>query len=243
VHRDGRWERLGTDLAEAKRKGHLHNDPDSTYGTMAYHLDGFVVHCEKRVLLGSLKPRTYEDYKRDAEPLKTYFGRMTPAGIEPKDIGAYLDLCAENGRPVRGHREKACLSTAFTWLIRTGQAGVKSNPCLCIKRNKETKRERYIEHEEYRAVRAIAVAQVRGLLDLTYRTLQRPEDIILWGPSNIIHKQEPDGTVRRVVRNDQAKTGTIVDIAVTPEINAILADLKGIGPMPGPGRRRTHIRA
>src|SRR5579875_1517856 len=83
VHRDGRWERLGTDLAEAKRKGNLYNDPDSTYGTMSYFLDEFVVHCEKRVQLGYLKPRTYEDYKRDAEPLKVYFGRMTPASVEP----------------------------------------------------------------------------------------------------------------------------------------------------------------
>ncbi|SUW59058.1 site-specific tyrosine recombinase XerC [Burkholderia oklahomensis] len=242
VHRDGRWERLGTDLAEAKRKGNLYNDPDSTYGTMAYYLDEFVVHCEKRVLLGYLKPRTYEDYKRDVEPLKVYFGRMTPASLEPKHVGAYLDLCAENGRPVRGNREKACLSSCFTWLIRTGKGSVKSNPCLGVKRNKETKRERYVEHEEYRAVWKIAEPQVRGLLDLTYRTLQRPEDIILWGPANIIHKREPDGSVRRVIRNDQGKTGAIVDIAVTPEIDAILADLKGTGPTPGPGKTWIHKR-
>ncbi|WP_226383398.1 hypothetical protein [Burkholderia mayonis] len=45
-----RWERLGADLAEAKRKGNLYNAPDSTYGTMAHFLDDFAVHCEKRVL-------------------------------------------------------------------------------------------------------------------------------------------------------------------------------------------------
>ncbi|CAE6824025.1 Tyrosine recombinase XerC [Paraburkholderia aspalathi] len=242
VHRDARWERLGTDLAEAKRKGNLYNDPDSTYGTTAYFLDEFVIHCEKRVSLGDLKPRTYEDYKKDVEPLKTFFGRMTPASIEPKHIGLYLDLCAENGRPVRGNREKACLSSCFTWLIRKGKGSVKSNPCLGVKRNKETKRERYVEHEEYRAVRALAARQVRGLLDLTYRTLQRPEDIILWGPESIVHKREPDGSIRRVIRNDQGKTGTTVDIAVTPEIDTILAELRDTGPLPGPGKTWIHQR-
>ena len=28
VHRDGRWERLGTDQAEANNKARLYNDPD-----------------------------------------------------------------------------------------------------------------------------------------------------------------------------------------------------------------------
>lgn len=117
------------------------------------------------------------------------------------------------------------------------QGSVKLNPCLGVKRNKETKRERYVEHDEYRAVWAVAAPQVRGLLDLTYRTLQRPEDIIAWGPANIVQKREPDGSVRRVIRNDQGKTGAIVDIAVTPEIDAILNYLKATGPTPGLGQR------
>jgi len=240
IHKDARWERLGTDLAEAKRKGRLYNDPDATYGTMTYYLDGFVVHCEKRVQLGYLKPRTYEDYKRDAAALKTFFGAMTPASIEPQHVGAYLDLCADIGRPVRGNREKACLSACFTWLIRNGEGSVKVNPCKGVRRNTETPRERYVEHEEYFAVRAIAVRQVRGLLDLTYRTLQRPDDIIGWGPANLVQKQQPDGSMRRVIRNDQGKTGAIVHIAITPEIDAILADLRATGTGSHPANTWIH---
>jgi integrase len=229
VHRDNRWERLGTDLAEAKRKGNLYNDPHSTFGTMAYYLDAFVIACERRVAMGDLAKRTYEDYKRDVEPLKAFFGKMTPAGVEPKHVAQYLDLGADLGRPVRANREKACLSAMFTWLIRTGEGSVKINPCSGVRRNKEKPRERYVEHAEFQAVRRIAVRQVRGLMDLIYRTLQRPEDIIRWTPADIIEKREPDGTVRRVIRNDQGKTGAIVDIAVTPEIDAILRDLHMVG--------------
>lgn len=240
VHRDNRWERLGTDLAEVKRKGNLYNDPENAFGTMAYFLDDFVVACEKRVARKDMAQRTYEDYKKNVEELKAYFGTMTPQGVDPSHVGAYLDLGAENNRPVRANREKACLSACFTWMIRKGEAGVKVNPCVGVKRNKETPRERYVEHAEYDAVRRLAVRQVRGLMDLIYRTLQRPEDIIRWTPADIIRKREPDGSMRKVIRNDQGKTGRVVDIAVTPEIEAILAELRVKEALTGPGMTLIH---
>jgi len=220
-HRGGRWERLGTDLAEAKRKAALYNDPESSYGSMKHYLDLFVVHCEQRVARGELAPRTYEDYKRDVEPLKDFFGRMTPASVEPKHVARYLDAGAELGRPVRANREKACLSVCFTWLVRGGDAGVKTNPCSGVRRNKEKKRERYVEHDEYGAVYRTAAKPVQILMELIYRTLQRPEDIILWTRANIVTKREGDG-VRRVLRNKQGKTGAIVDIEITPALDAVL---------------------
>lgn len=220
-HRDGRWEHLGTDLAEAKRKAAIYNDPDSTFGTMKHWLDLFVEHCEKRVLRDELAQRTYDDYKRDVEPLKDFFGRMTPASVEPKHVARYLDAGAELGRPVRANREKACLSSCFTWLIRVGDAGVKTNPCIGVRRNKETPRERYVEHDEYTTVHAGAAKPVQILMELIYRTLQRPEDIIGWTRANIVTKREGNGT-RRVLRNQQGKTGAIVDIEITPELDAVL---------------------
>ena len=240
VHRDGRWENLGADLAEAKRKGNLYNDPGATYGTMEYFLNAFVVACEKRVLRGDLAPRTHKDYSKDVEPLKAFFGKMTPAGVEPKHVAQYLDIGAEIGRPVRANREKAALSACFTWLIRNGEGSVRSNPCIGVRRNKETPRERYVEHHELDAVRSIAMRQVRGLMDLIYCTLQRPEDIIGWTPANIVRKVESDGSVRRVIRNDQGKTGKIVDIAITDEIEAILKDLRVDGAATGPGMTFLH---
>jgi len=124
---------------------------------------------------------------------------------------------------------------------RQPNSGVAVNPCKGISRNPESKRERYVEHEEYAVIRKRAVKSVRALMDLVYRTLQRPEDIIEWGPKNIVRKREPDGSVRRVIRNDQAKTGAIVDILITPEIDSILADLNATVAA-GPGMPFLHTR-
>src|ERR1035437_10107162 len=89
VHKDGRWEHLGTDLTEAKRKAALHNDPYGMYGTTSYYLDAFVIHCEAKVKRGEMAKRTYEDYKGDSVPLKDYFGKMTPSAIEPMHKAGY----------------------------------------------------------------------------------------------------------------------------------------------------------
>lgn len=230
VHRDNRWEKLGTDITEAKRKGNLYNDPNEVYGTMAYYLDAFVVWCEKRVERKDLAPQTLKDYRKDAEVLKTFFGKMQPSFIEAKHVGQYLDLGVEMERPVRANREKACLSSCFTWLIRTGEGSVKVNPCIGVKRNKETKRERYVEHDEYQTTWALSTKSVRALLDLVYRTLQRPEDIILWTPTNIVLKREADGSTKRIIRNKPNKlinsTAVTVDIEITPDIELILNELR-----------------
>lgn len=231
VHKDNRWERLGTDLADAKRKGNHYNAKGEEYGTVAYWLDEFLKACETRVKLGTLAQRTVDDYKGNADYLKPFFGRMVPAGIEPKHVALYLDTNAELGRPVRANREKACLSVMFSWLIRKGEAGVSDNPCTGhkIRRNKETPRDRYVEHWEVDAVFKSAPKSVRGLAMLIYRTLQRPEDIITWTRKNLVEKRESDGTVKQIIRNRQAKTGTTVDIEITPEIEHILANLKQSG--------------
>jgi len=246
VHKDNRWERLGTDLAEAKRKAEHFNDAGGTYGTMTHWLDAFILACEARVgkpkASRGIAKRTYEDYREAAERLKGYFGPMLPSQVEPHHVGQYLELGAIQNRPVRANREKSCLSAAFTWMMLQADSGVRTNPCVGVKRNPETPRERYVEDDEYRAIWKRAVNQVRCFMDLIYRTLQRPEDIITWTPANIVWKREADGSKRRVIRNDQGKTGKIVDIAVTPEIDAILQTLRIDGAVTGPGMTLIHTR-
>lgn len=230
VHKDGRWERLGTDLAEAKTKAEHYNDAGGTAGTMAYWLDEFVLYCEKRVGLSKaqrgLAKRTYEDYKENVEVLKSSLGHFLPHQVEPHHVGQYLDLGASQNRAVRANREKSCLSAAFTWMLRQADAGVKINPCSGVKRNPESKRERYVEDAEYAAVYKVAEKSVQAFMDLIYRTLQRPEDIIAWDRKNIVSKIE-NGVKKKVIRTTQGKTGTTLEIEITPEIDVILKDIWG----------------
>jgi integrase len=235
VHRDGRWEKLGTDVAQANKRAKLYNDSDGLFGTMVYWLDMFIVDCEERVKAKTLAKRTLEDYKKDIVPLKIYFAPpMLPTHIEPNHIQTYLGIGAKDGRPVRANREKACFSSCISWLIREGKVdGLVVNPCLRasgIVRNTETKRERYVTHDEYREVFAQSPLQVQAMMELTYRTLQRPEsDIIYWTIANLPTK---DG--KRIIRNVQNKTKKTVDIEIAPDLDPLINRL--VGEIPRIGR-------
>lgn len=244
AHRNGgKWEPLGTDVAKANQKARLYNDTQGRYGTLAYWLDMFVVDCEERVKAGTLSPRTLEDYTAYVEPLKIYFAPpMTPADVLPTDVQEYLSIGAEQGRPTQSNREKSCLSACFSWLLRKGHCdGLMVNPCMRasgVQRNRESVRDRYVTHEEYREVFDQAPQQVKDLMTLTYRTLQRPEsDIILWTAANITQK---DG--KRIIRNEQNKvqgtTGKVVDIELTSELSSLVSRL--IGTVPKIGRPLIH---
>ncbi|MDR1661252.1 MAG: tyrosine-type recombinase/integrase [Azoarcus sp.] len=196
----------------------------------------FIAECEARVKTGELSARTFADYRQNIAPLKIFFAEpMTPADIQPRHVQDYLVIGAQAGRPVRANREKACLSACLSWLIRTGQVpGLAVNPCLRgsgIKRNPETKRDRYVTHDEYRDVHAAAPPQVRAMMELCYRTLQRPDsDIIAWTVANIVTE---DG--RRVLRVKQNKTKKTLSINMTSELDTLLRQL--VGEIPTIGRR------
>ncbi len=242
----GRWERIGTDIVEAKKRGNLHADPEGLYGTMAYWLDLYIVDCKRRIGLPKkrrgISQRTYDDYKGNVEPLKIFFGSMLPEQVDANHVADYLDAGAHADRAVRANREKACLSTFFTWALRKREIGVTLNPCFGVKRNPERKRERYVEHHEYDVVYRRAAPSVQMAMDLEYRTLQRPEDMILWGPSNIVRKREADGAFRRVLRTTQGKTGATVDILITDDIDAVIARTNPEGAGLGPGMTFLHTR-
>lgn len=237
VHRDGEWEHLGTDKDAANSRARLYNDPKGVYGTLVYWLDMFIVDCEKRVALKStikgtkLAPRTLQDY-RDAVgtdekpgPLRVYFATpMMPADVDGGVVQGFLSACAEVGRATRGNRDKACLSACFSWLLRThaGEIGdVRVNPCLRaagVRRNPESKRERYVTHEEYREVWAKASSSMCVLMELTYRSLQRPEsDIIGWTTANIVTEHG-----RRLLAFRQNKTGTLMKIALSDDLDEMI---------------------
>jgi integrase len=235
VHRDGRWERLGTNKAEANQKARLYNDPDGQFGTMVYWLDMFLANCQARVTAKTLAQRTYDDYSfaikgttpkgKDPKPgaLRVFFAPpMTPLDVDPDNVQDFLDTNAELGRPVPANREKAALSSCISWLIRTGKVpGLKINPCMRasgIKRNPESKRDRYVTHDEYRDVWAVAPATVRLMMELTYRTLQRPEsDIITWTTDILVNEDKVQKLKFR-----QGKTGKVMKIATTPALDALI---------------------
>lgn len=236
VHRDGKWERLGTDKAEANQRARLFNDPDGQFGTLVYWLDIFLAHCRLRVAAGTLAQRTLEDYEqaitgtkgkqgREDKPsaLRVFFAPpMTPLDLEPEMVKDFLTTNAELGRPVPANREKAALSSCMSWLIVSGKVpGLKVNPCLRasgVRRNPESRRDRYVTHDEYNEVFALAHNSVRLMMELTYRTLQRPEsDIINWTTQVLLTEGD-----QRKLSFRQSKTGKQMKIGISPALDMLI---------------------
>ena len=129
----------------------------------------------------------------------------------------YLEEDQRAGRDIRANRERACLSSCLSWLIRTGQTTLPVNPCMRasgVRRNTEGARDRYVTDAEYQAVYDAAQKPVRLMMKLTYRTLQRPEsDIIGWTPANVRAKGQG-----KVLRIEQNKTDRILEIQLDGEL-------------------------
>lgn len=221
-----RWEDMGADAATAKRRAAQHNDPGGNYGTVAYWFPLFLEACTRRVKARQMSARTLSDYTGYAAaggPLMIYFGGMPPETIEPRHVQAYLDAGAEAGRPVPANRERACLSAMLSWLLRQPECppGWRVNPCMRasgVVRNEEAQRERYVTHDEYREVWAVASRAERMLMALTYRTLQRPDsDIIHWTTAIVV----PDGE-GRALQFRQHKTGRPHRIALGPDLEPLV---------------------
>jgi len=248
VHRaTGKWENLGKDKVAANVRARLYNDPRDAYGTLVYWLDMFLVNCAARVQAKTMAARTLADYTAaigsDDKPgaLRAFFAPpMTPVDLQPEMVQQFLETNAELGRPVPGNREKACLSSCIGWLIRNGKVpGLKVNPCLRasgIQRNPEQKRDRYVTHDEYRAVWAVAHPSVRLMMELTYRTLQRPESDILQWTTGIVHTTAGG----RELRFRQGKTGRQMRVQLTDELHALMA--QSIGAVPQLHQPIVHTR-
>jgi integrase len=227
-----RWEDFGTDLTAAKDRARLFNEPGSAYGTVGYWLDLFVIDCEARVKASTLAQRTLEDYTTALVELKPYFGSMLIQSVKPSHVSAYLDVHAQAGRPVQANREKAALSSCISWVLRRKDCppGLAVNPCMRksgVTRNEETKRERYVEDAEYQAVFAAASKSVKLMMELTFRTLQRPEsDIIRWTPA-IIKRKGSD----KVLHFRQGKTGRLIDIGLHGRLLELIESAAGAVPV------------
>lgn len=237
VHRDTqRWENIGGDLAAARKRAEHYSDPTGTYGTMTWWLQQFLIDCEQRVAVKVLSQRTLDDYRGaigttdKPGPLRAFFGAMLPGEIKPTHVTRYLEAGANADRGTRANRERACMSSCLSWMLRQGHGGIVVNPCMQasgVQRNPEKARERYVTDAEYQAVFSVAPAQVRLMMELVYRTLQRPEvDVLAWTPANIRRK---DGG--RVLGFKQSKTGRVIDIGLTGSL-AELIDA-AIGEVPG----------
>jgi len=122
-----------------------------------------------------LSPNTQKDYENSSANLIKVFGHMRPDEIQSVHVAQYLELRKQQGAPIRGNREKSCLSSAFNFWMRRGLAQV--NPCHGVRRNKEKPVNRYIRDEEWAEALDKAQPAYRDLMLAAYYTGLRKGDL------------------------------------------------------------------
>lgn len=233
VHRDTKkWERLGTDIVQAREKAKHFNDATGEYGSVGWYLDEFLIWFEEQVNLKLKAPRTLKDYQGYAHHLKAFFGKMSPLEVKPTHIDKYLELGQKAERGVQANREKACLSSMFSWMRLKDQGGLLTNPCAKTGRNREQKRSRYVTNELYNDVLAkMPNVGSRLTMELAYLTLQRPEDICGLTRGDIVWLNGQ--RVLRIVQSKHAglQNPTTVNIAIDGRLKEVLDLCNPNGPL------------
>lgn len=233
AHRQGGWENFGQDKDAANRAARIYNDPTGRAGTLVHWLDMFLADCRERVACKQLSQRTLDDYQdavgtdEKPGPLRIYFAPpMTPLDVTPDQVQDYLDAGLRADRSRRANLERACLSSCFGWLLRKKHCpGLMVNPCLRasgVQRNPEKKRDRYVSDADYRDVFAVASRSERLMMELTYRTLQRPDsDLIRWTTAVVVNR--PTGRTLEFTQNKgRAGSGQKMVIAFSPELDLLI---------------------
>ncbi len=129
-------------------------------------------------------PATRKDYERSHKQVISarlkdgrVFGDVRIAQVTPAVVLAYKDTRSSSA-PIRTNRELAYLSVVFSWAYERDL--VKSNPVKGVRRNKERRRERYVEDWEYGFVFGLAdnVHYLRPAMEFAYLMRLRKVEVM-----------------------------------------------------------------
>lgn len=108
-----------------------------------------------------LAVRTRTDYERYERTICAFegFGNAKLARITRRSMRSYLDSYPA---PVMANRHVQFIKAAWNWVL--DRHDLPDNPCVDVKLNKETPRDRYVNDSEYKALLQIAQAQATPYL-------------------------------------------------------------------------------
>lgn len=213
VRADGKWENLGTDYGAALKAWAERSAPVGNPATLGQAFDRY-----RREILPTKSPQTQRGYQQQFKALYKVWRDVLPADVKPTDVYAYLDARGKTS-PVQANREKALLSTVFSYLVRWGV--VERNPCFGVHRITEHKRDRYVEPWEYKAVYDLATEKMRCAMDLAILTGLRQGDILALTRADF----RDDGLLVRT-----SKTGKKLLFAWTPGLREVWERLQRLQP-------------
>lgn len=154
-------------------------------------------------------PNTQKDYAWHLQRLRAVFGHMLVTDVKPRHVGRFLDV--KEGKVSR-NRSAAVLSAAFTKAVGRWYM-CDRNPCIGVERNGTRPRDRYINDDEFEAVRSIQPPHMQIAMDLALLTGQRQGDLLNLTWAHVL----PHGIYFR-----QGKTGKKLIVEMTPALEAVL---------------------
>jgi integrase len=163
----GIWRRLGDSLPAALAEYSRIIAPP--IGGCDELLERTLQRCKETV-----KPNTYDQYAHACKKLKPILAEFSPELVEPHHVAAILDHL--RATPNMANRMLSFLRQAFANGLTWGLC--RTNPCYGVKRHLEKRRDRYLTHEEYKAIWTAAPAQLRAIMDICYITGQRIGDVL-----------------------------------------------------------------
>ncbi|MGY2222412.1 phage integrase [Pseudomonas gingeri] len=169
---------LGTDLDEAKVEW-ARLDRKAT--PRPAHLMGRLFDDYEGKVMPGLKAGTRSDYQKGLKQLRKAFENAPVDAMTTQQIAQYRDTRTAK---VRANRELVLLSTIFTYAREWGLTD-KANPCLGLRRNKETPRDFYAGEIVWDAVYSEAPQELKDAMDLAYLTGQRPSDVLKASASDL----------------------------------------------------------
>lgn len=207
---------LGTDLTDAKIKwAELEaKDKPAELSIMKGIFDRYSTH-----IIPKKAPRTQSDNIKELVNLRKVFDSAPIDSITPAMIAQYRDARTAK---TRGNREIALLSHIFNTAREWGLTN-KENPCLGVRKNKESPRDFYAGTAVWDAVYSHASDDLMDIMDLAYLTGQRPADVQSMGSANIdgIYFKVRQGKTKKLLRIQMETSG--VRNALGQLIDRILA--------------------
>lgn len=146
---------LGDDLNAAKKKLIELEGLPPPVGTIEDLIEDYLKQ-ELRPLVarGMRSKRTLDDREEQKSNLISAFGKMGIGTLTPNHVWQYLHKYRGATAPVRANKEISFLQAVFSWARDQGL--VRDNPCVGVKRNEETPRDRLVTDAELSAFLRLA---------------------------------------------------------------------------------------
>lgn len=205
------WIRLGRDYASALTRYAELIAPTKVGETFNEVADRFESECMSRYAVSRYAANSQRSFRSWLKPLRAVFGPVPIADIKQMHAARFLD---ESPHKTSANRQISLLSVMLGEAVRWGW--LKSNPLLHMRKNKESRRTRYITDEELKRLIDAADFQMACMIRIAYLTALRKSDIIA-----IQWRDLKDGNLYVA----QKKTKTPIAYSLEGELGQVFADL------------------